>query len=82
MDDHEIIQCKGKSQVWEHFGFKKRKKDSYIDQTSAVCKHCLKTVKLSGGTSNMPEHMRRHHPALFGDEDPAPKKAFFRVLIS
>ena len=35
----------------------------------------MTTVKLSGGTSNMSQHMRRHHPALFGDEGPAPKKA-------
>ena len=74
---HEIVSNdKGKSSVWVHFGFRKRKKDSFIDQSSAVCRHCSTTVKLSGGTTNMSQHMRRHHSTLFGDTDgPAPKKA-------
>ena len=65
---------RGKSAMWGHFGQKKRKSDGKIDPEIAVCFHCNIEVKVSGGTSNMSTHVRRHHPALMA-KTPAEKKS-------
>lgn len=66
MDDFEIVNnTKAKSDVWRHFGLKKRKSDSTIVEGIAVCHHCNMTPKTSGGgTTNLVTHLRRHHPSI------------------
>nr|XP_010776357.1 PREDICTED: zinc finger BED domain-containing protein 1-like [Notothenia coriiceps] len=51
-----------KADVWEHFGFKKKKESDNLDKTMAVCKLCHTNVKYSGNTTNLRTHLQRHHP--------------------
>ncbi|KAI4789138.1 hypothetical protein KUCAC02_035425 [Chaenocephalus aceratus] len=51
-----------KADVWEHFGFKKKKESDNLDKTMAVCKLCHTNVKYSGNTTNLRSHLQRHHP--------------------
>ncbi|KAJ4940609.1 hypothetical protein JOQ06_026906 [Pogonophryne albipinna] len=51
-----------KADVWEHFGFKKKKESDNLDKIMAVCKLCHTNVKYSGNTTNLRTHLQRHHP--------------------
>ncbi|KAI4797684.1 hypothetical protein KUCAC02_024924 [Chaenocephalus aceratus] len=51
-----------KADVWEHFGFKKKKESDNLDKTMAVCKLCHTNMKYSGNTTNLRSHLQRHHP--------------------
>lgn len=55
-----------KSVVWESFGFPVKygsKGERVVDRTMMVCRHCKAAVRyVSGNTSNMLTHIRRHHP--------------------
>lgn len=66
MADYIIVKNqRGVSQIWSHFGLKKNTVDGRIEENVAICKHCDVVVKCAGGgTSNMTQHLRRHHPAL------------------
>lgn len=50
-------------EVWWHFGFPKTKNDSgeVVDKTKTVCKHCKKTFTYINSTTNMMQHINRHH---------------------
>jgi len=54
---------RGKSDIWQHFGLKKKISDGKVETQIAICFHCQSSVKLAGGTSNIAFHMRRHHPS-------------------
>ena len=81
MADFEVVHNKrAKADIWRHFGLKKRKSDSVIEEGIAICRQCEATIKCTGGgTSNMTTHMRRHHPdvktdvqKLFNSPPPSP----------
>ena len=55
-----VVNTKGKTDIWRHFGLKKRKHDGKF----AVCKTCNSTIKTSDCTTNMTTHLRRYHPQL------------------
>lgn len=61
-----------KADVWEHFGFKKKKESDDLDKSIAVCKLCDTNVKYSGNTTNLRAHLKRHHPnkVMLTEEDP------------
>ncbi|XP_052399237.1 E3 SUMO-protein ligase ZBED1-like [Carassius gibelio] len=60
-----------KADVWEHFGFKKKKESNDLDKSVAVCKLCGTNVKYSGNTTNLRSHLKRHHLEKFKlTEDP------------
>lgn len=60
-----------KADVWEHFGFKKKKESNDLDKSIAVCKLCGTNVKYSGNTTNLRAHLKRHHLDKFMlTEDP------------
>ena len=62
--DYLVVKnSKAKSEIWKHFGLKKRKSDGEIETNIAVCYLCDGTVKYSGGTSNLNAHMRVYHPS-------------------
>ena len=42
-----------KADVWEQFGFKKKKESEDLDKSMAVCKLCHTNVKYSGNTTNL-----------------------------
>ena len=52
-----IKNDRGKSFLWAHFGYNKRKGDKVVEQEVAVLFHCQKRIKLAIGTSNMNTHM-------------------------
>nr|XP_055054000.1 E3 SUMO-protein ligase ZBED1-like [Misgurnus anguillicaudatus] len=51
-----------KADVWDHFGFKRKKESEELDKSLAVCKLCHTNVKYSGNTTNLRVHLKRHHP--------------------
>lgn len=57
-----------KSVVWENFGFPvtyNSDGDRVVNKTKTVCRRCSATVNyVSGNTSNMLSHVRRHHPDM------------------
>ena len=48
---------RGKSVVWKHF--------SSISSNEAKCNICGKSVKVSGGTSNLRSHLKKWHNSVF-----------------
>lgn len=53
-----------KADVWEHFGFKSYEDKDELDRTNAVCKLCRRDVPYSGNTTNLRNHIARHHGDL------------------
>lgn len=54
-ENYEIVDFKGKSKVWEYFGFKKvQRKDGppEILKEKVICKVCKNGYKYTGGTTN------------------------------
>ena len=49
----------GASNAWKHFGFWKI--GNKVCKDLAVCFHCKQEYKYSGSTSNLNEHLKRHH---------------------
>ena len=62
METNWVDNKKGKSPIWKHFGLKVE--GGKTSKTTAICKSCSAEVKLGGGTSNLVQHMMRHHPEL------------------
>lgn len=62
-----------KADVWEHYGFKKKKESDDLDKSLAVCKLCHTNVKYSGNTTNLRAHLKRHHPDKVTGEPTASK---------
>ena len=53
-----------KADVWKHFGFKSYKDKDELDKTNAVCKLCRRDVPYTGNTTNLRNHIARHHGEL------------------
>ena len=66
---------KAKAAVWRHFGVRKRKADGSIVENVAVCLTCQSAIKTGGGTSNLTNHIRRHHPKLLSVMTPSTSTA-------
>ena len=65
--------------VWKHFGLKKRKKDSMVEEGVAVCCRCDAEIRCTGGgTSNMLTHIRRQatFKNIFVSPDPTLSEKF------
>ena len=60
---------RGKANVWRHFGSRKRKSDGTIVDGVAVCFTCHVVLKTGGGTTNLVNHLKRHHPHLLKTKD-------------
>ncbi|KAM9751080.1 E3 SUMO-protein ligase ZBED1-like [Menidia menidia] len=58
-----------RSTVWKDFGFYKR--DGELDKTMAICKHCRTEVRYTGSTTNMSQHLKRHHSTVQSPETSA-----------
>ena len=52
---------KGKSPVWEYFGFN-RTHDETLNQKNVICKVCHTELSYSGNTTNMWAHVECKHP--------------------
>ncbi len=53
---------KATSYVWQYFGFHTR--DGYIMRDKVICKLCFMAYKYTGNTTNLANHLRRHHPDI------------------
>ena len=51
-----------KADVWMHFGFKKHEGSNELDKSKTICKICSVEVKYCGNTTNLRNHLMRHHP--------------------
>uniref|UniRef100_A0AAQ6A8D6 BED-type domain-containing protein n=1 Tax=Amphiprion ocellaris TaxID=80972 RepID=A0AAQ6A8D6_AMPOC len=62
----EAASTSYRSAVWQHFGFAVDYNDQgtkMVTKTKTVCKYCLTTIPyITGNTTNMTTHLRRHHP--------------------
>ncbi|XP_051973794.1 E3 SUMO-protein ligase ZBED1-like [Xyrauchen texanus] len=50
-----------KAPIWHHFGFRTRNTENELDKSKAICKACQMEVKYCGNTTNLRNHMMRHH---------------------
>ncbi len=58
---------KCKSPVWENFGFPVEYRNGIpvVDKADTICRNCFtKLSYMTGNTSNMQAHLRRHHPNI------------------
>ena len=53
-----------KAPIWRNFGFREIEGTNELDKSKAVCKKCGIQVKHCGNTTNLKNHLRRHHPNL------------------
>ncbi len=61
-----VSKKKASSPAWGYFGFKPATEDTPIDETSPVCRLCLKNVSAkSGNTSNLFSHLKNKHPRQY-----------------
>lgn len=58
-----------KSKVWKSFGF--FKKNGKLDKSQAVCKLCRATIKYTGSTTNLSNHLLRQHGGADSSEQDA-----------
>ncbi|XP_016355543.1 zinc finger BED domain-containing protein 1 [Sinocyclocheilus anshuiensis] len=74
--DIEEAPSSFKSEVWRHFGFPKTKNDSgdVVDKRKTVCKHCKKTFTYINSTTNMMQHINRHHSEKLQSQPSVHKK--------
>lgn len=59
----KIVRNKNaKSAVWQHFGFiKDTSSNNEVDKKKVGCMICFATLKYSGNTTNLTDHLRRKH---------------------
>ena len=63
--EFEIVNNKNaKAAVWKHFGFVKLKGSHEVDRKKVACRVCLTTLKFSGNTTNLIDHVRLKHGHL------------------
>ena len=69
--DHELLPLeKGKSRVWEYFGFPAENYDFLMEQdkkerTAVYCKLCPKKMNYQGNTTNVMMHLQYNHRAEY-----------------
>ncbi|KAL2079766.1 hypothetical protein ACEWY4_025510 [Coilia grayii] len=56
-----LVPSNMKADVWNHFGFRKLGNGT-VDKSKVVCRICKAEVKYSGNTTNLRNHLTRHHP--------------------
>ena len=59
-----------KTAVWQHFGFYEN--NGKLDKNYTICKVCRSQIKYFGNTTNLYNHISRHHPELGGKKGPVP----------
>ena len=75
-DDVVKRKRKTKSCAWEHFGLKTTEDGKPVEDGSAVCRYCKRTVIAhNGNTSNLFSHLRTRHPVKYVVAVKAKKKA-------
>ncbi|XP_060798149.1 E3 SUMO-protein ligase ZBED1-like isoform X2 [Neoarius graeffei] len=58
-----------KSKVWKSFGF--LKKGGKLDKSHAICRLCRATIKYTGSTTNLNNHLARRHAGADAGEQEA-----------
>ena len=69
---HHLDNPKGKSAIWKYYGFVKSCET--IDKTKIACKLCRTTLKYSGNTTNLTDHIPRKDPTINLKKDVDPVK--------
>ena len=78
VENDDVVKRKRntKSCAWEHFGLKTTEDGKPVEDGSAVCRYCKRTViARNGNTSNLFSHLRTRHPAKYVVAVKAKKKA-------
>ena len=66
-----------KSPVWRHFGFPiytNTTGEKWTDKTKTACKYCKRLLTYTGNTSNMQQHISRHHSEKQSNVTPPPER--------
>ena len=73
----EDAPCGFKSPVWRHFGFPiytNTTGEKWTDKTKTACKYCKRLLTYTGNTSNMQQHINRHHSEKQSNVTPPPER--------
>ena len=70
----------GTSKAWDRFGF--YKVGSQIFKEKAVCKICFQECKYTGGTTNLNQHLQKHHSDLLTGSSDCGKKRSIQAQIT
>ncbi len=63
-----------KSDIRQHFGFRNSLGTNVLDKSKAICKLCQLEVKYCGNTTNLRNHMSRHHHPNVTNEPSGPQQ--------
>lgn len=69
----------GTSKAWDHFGF--YKVGDQVLKDKAVCKICKQECKYTGGTTNLNQHLYKHHSELFSAGSSSKRRYFTDTLL-
>ncbi len=59
-----------KAAVWKHFRFRKHDYEGTADKNIAICVICHADVKYCSNTTNLRNHLTRHHPEVLVSTPP------------
>lgn len=63
-----------KATIWHHFGFRNDKETDELDKSKAICKAYQMEVKYCRNTTNLRNHMLRHHQDLMSKSSTGPQQ--------
>ena len=63
--DTTVSNPKGKSTVWQHFGFPGDSDGVKLSDKKLVCRLCKSIIRYSGNTSNLTYHLSKQHTAKY-----------------
>ena len=70
----------GSSKAWDHFGF--YKVGDKVMKEKAVCRICHQECKYTGGTTNLNQHLQKHHSELFKVSGVVPARRSMQTQIT
>ncbi|XP_048020934.1 E3 SUMO-protein ligase ZBED1-like [Megalobrama amblycephala] len=69
-----------KAAIWHHFGFRSNKENE-LDKSKAICKACQMEVKYCGNTTNLRNHMMRHHQDIISKPATGPQQMTLKQTL-
>nr|XP_055034732.1 E3 SUMO-protein ligase ZBED1-like isoform X2 [Misgurnus anguillicaudatus] len=69
-----------KAAIWHHFGFRSNAENE-LDKSKAICKACQMEVKYCGNTTNLRNHMMRHHQDIISKPATGPQQMTLKQTL-
>ncbi|XP_056116473.1 E3 SUMO-protein ligase ZBED1-like [Rhinichthys klamathensis goyatoka] len=70
-----------KAAIWHHFGFRTSNTENELDKSKAICKACQMEVKYCGNTTNLRNHMMRHHQDILSKPATGPQQMTLKQTL-